>query len=204
MSRDCANVEERCIPWAIVHYANHLADASYSKGCDEKEVNLPRNEALKFLGHFVGDLHQPLHAGHKKDFGGNSIKVSFFGDPGEEDYPMNLHRVWDGKILGKGGLYYKKGNTSLNDSIDPQAAKKWANFRVLDWTNEAYHRAEQYAYTLPSGKQVPRKKGFKNGYDVRWPYQKRAFPVVREAILQAGVRLAFLINQAAAGKSVPD
>ena len=50
-------------------------------------------EALKFIVHFVGDIHQPLHAGYGKDRGGNDIKVRWFGGP------SNLHAVWDTELI---------------------------------------------------------------------------------------------------------
>src|SRR5258706_8469292 len=46
-------------------------------------------EALKFVVHFVGDLHQPLHSSDNGDRGGNDVKVDFLGRA------SNLHRVWD-------------------------------------------------------------------------------------------------------------
>ena len=52
-----------------------------------------RTEALKFLIHFVGDIHQPLHVSHARDRGGNDIKVEFFHDR------TNLHRMWDSGLI---------------------------------------------------------------------------------------------------------
>lgn len=52
-----------------------------------------KTEALKFLVHFVEDVHQPLHVSHAKDKGGNDIKVEFFHDR------INLHRVWDTSLI---------------------------------------------------------------------------------------------------------
>lgn len=51
-------------------------------------------EALKFLIHFVGDMHQPLHL-TGRDRGGNGVKVTFDGRN------KNLHSVWDTSLIAK-------------------------------------------------------------------------------------------------------
>ena len=64
-----------------------------------KNKSLPahvRLEALAFLVHFVGDLHQPLHAGDHEDRGGNDLKASYGVMPG-----YNLHSVWDGLLADR-------------------------------------------------------------------------------------------------------
>lgn len=64
-----------------------------------KNKSLPANvrlEALAFLIHFVGDLHQPLHAGDHSDRGGNDLKASYGVMPG-----YNLHSVWDGLLADR-------------------------------------------------------------------------------------------------------
>ena len=66
---------------------------------------LKRAEALRFLIHFVGDIHQPLHAITNNDQGGNCVPVAYFDDlpqlrnPQTESYAPNLHGVWDTNIL---------------------------------------------------------------------------------------------------------
>ena len=89
MERDCSHPERRCVTWAVRRYAEVLHDRTASRET--------RGEALKFLAHFVGDIHQPLHAGYADDLGGNRVAVNFFGDA------RNLHSVWDGAIVARGG-----------------------------------------------------------------------------------------------------
>ena len=50
-------------------------------------------EALKYVVHFIGDVHQPLHAANNNDRGGNDVAVTFLGQR------TNLHAVWDGGII---------------------------------------------------------------------------------------------------------
>ena len=73
-----------------------------------------RRDALKFLVHFVGDSHQPMHAGNRNDLGGNRFQVSLRTDLEPEAYARkhyvdgvmgtNLHSIWDYYILGVEGL----------------------------------------------------------------------------------------------------
>lgn len=61
---------------------------------DESLPTEQRREALKFLIHFVGDIHQPLHCGFSDDLGGNRYAVL------HEGRRRNIHRIWDTEILG--------------------------------------------------------------------------------------------------------
>jgi len=62
---------------------------------------IARTNALRFVIHFVGDLHQPLHVANNNDLGGNCVPVTFFGEPPKltnpqyEFYAPNLHGLWD-------------------------------------------------------------------------------------------------------------
>ena len=79
------NLEQGNVYSAVLGYAGQLADLDRSQ--------TERGEALKFLVHFVGDLHQPLHAGFAEDRGGNDLAVLYDGEV------INLHRYWDHQIL---------------------------------------------------------------------------------------------------------
>ncbi|WHI47083.1 S1/P1 nuclease [Microbulbifer sp. VAAF005] len=83
--RDCPAVG--CILKAIQNYQKVLADRSRTK----KE----RAEALMFIAHFVGDLHQPLHTGLLSDKGGNDVQVQFYGSE------TNLHALWDIHLVSR-------------------------------------------------------------------------------------------------------
>jgi len=86
--RDCP--EGNCVVAAIPAQAALLADVSLPAAT--------RTQALKFLVHFVGDIHQPLHAGHAEDKGGNTYQVNLDGKG------SNLHQLWDSGLLGTNRL----------------------------------------------------------------------------------------------------
>eukprot|EP00897_Mesotaenium_endlicherianum_P002093 jgi/Mesen1/1911/ME000143S00961 len=98
-SRDCYyhRVPNNCAAAAINNYTQQLQ--AFSSQRDDKWLSLLRGrgggssasynltEALMFLSHFVGDIHQPLHVGFTGDLGGNTIHVKWFGRA------HNLHEV---------------------------------------------------------------------------------------------------------------
>jgi hypothetical protein len=181
MTRDCGDPAKRCAPWAIKLYATVLADATKS--------TLQRGEALKFLSHFVGDLHQPLHAGRPGDLGGNRVFVSFFGDRGAEGRPINLHSVWDSRILGRANLRGPQNVDQLLAEISTADVSSWANSDVVAWTNESYRIDEEFVYSVPTGG------------DIQQAYYDRALSISKRRIQQAGIRLAHVINEAARGRT---
>ncbi|HEY0672785.1 MAG TPA: S1/P1 nuclease [Longimicrobiales bacterium] len=181
MERDCGDPIKRCVTWAIKHYATILADGSQHRTA--------RNEALKFLAHYVGDVHQPLHAGRLADRGGNRVKVSFFGDRGTRERPMQLHGVWDSRILRRAQLRWPQSAAELLREITTTQIAAWTNSDVVGWTNESYRLDEEFVYSVAEGSNI--------GH----VYYTRAVGIARERIQQAGVRLAFLLNEAARGRA---
>lgn len=80
--------------------------------------------ALKFLVHFVGDLHQPLHAGRGSDRGGNTINVQWFGQR------ANLHAVWDTGMIMTGHADLFRGQAQNADYSVPLARYLIDKFRT--------------------------------------------------------------------------
>ena len=74
-------------------------------------------EALKFLVHFVGDLHQPLHLGRKDDKGGNKVEFNWFGRK------TNLHSVWDGSLIESERMSYTEFSQYLQDKFESRKAE---------------------------------------------------------------------------------
>jgi len=72
---------------------------------DPKASAEERADALRFVIHLVGDIHQPLHDTTNDDMGGNCVPVTFFGAAPQErnllreTYSPNLHGVWDEGII---------------------------------------------------------------------------------------------------------
>lgn len=130
-------------------------------------------EYLKMLIHLVGDIHQPLHVG-RPDRGGNDVKVNWFRTE------SNLHRVWDTDMIDGTKLSY----TELAESLDqptPTQVQGWQRTSVRDWAMESIgYRPQVYDYG--------------NGR-LGYQYSYKYFGIVRERLLQAGIRLAGVLNE---------
>jgi hypothetical protein len=88
-------------------------------------------EALKFLVHFIGDLHQPMHMGRKDDKGGNKIEFNWFGRK------TNLHAVWDGALIENQKMTYSEYSQYLQDKYEPRKAE-FKKHDILQSVEAAY------------------------------------------------------------------
>lgn len=185
LDRDCGSLD--CVVIGIQRDARYVAEAPRAGRERERRVL-----ALRFLGHFVGDLHQPLHVGFKSDGGGNTIDVRWNTGTTIED--RTLHSVWDSAILERARLTDQVDDgRALNKEITAAEAKAWATFDIAAWARESFAAARATAYTKPDGTKV------QTNDTLSTPYFNAAQPLVREQLKKAGVRLAHLINAAAAG-----
>lgn len=151
---------------AIRRYERVLGDRSATRH--------ERATALRFLVHFVADVHQPLHVGRPEDRGGNGIEVSWYGKP------SNLHRVWDSGILAQIGL----SSTRLAEALDRKLhrrARGWRDDSLMEWVRESAAMRPQ-VYDVRGGKLG--KRYFESNRDA-----------AEQRLAQAGVRLAALLNR---------
>jgi hypothetical protein len=152
-----------------------------------------RNEALKWVVHVVGDIHQPLHAADNDDRGGNDVQVALAGvrTRGRE----SLHSAWDGELV-RLALDTRDRQRPPRD-IDALATSAAALVRRAgqgtpdSWASESNNLARSVAYRFPGfvcGR-VPQGIVVLDG-----AYQQQAEAVVRQRLLLAGGRLANLLN----------
>ncbi len=87
--------------------------------------------ALKFLIHFVGDLHQPLHVSHWQDEGGSKLKGTFMARA------SNMHQVWDSGLIRNAGLPWHEIAEQLERKVTPAERRAWSASHPLDWANES-------------------------------------------------------------------
>jgi hypothetical protein len=146
--------------------------------------------ALKYLLHFVGDIHQPLHASDNQDRGGNCIPVSLGGQR-----TTNLHSYWDTGVLSGLGTDPIVAAQKLEAEITPSQRQAWAAGTAKSWAQESYAVAKAAAYTIksPSGCENDRAPT-----DLSAAYQKKALAVAEEQLEKASIRLAWVLNNAAA------
>lgn len=165
-TRDCSN--GNCVTEKIKEFATVLAniDNSLKK----------RNDALKYLVHFVGDVHQPLHLGNQKDRGGGKIRLSYAGKN------VSLHYLWDGGLIDWEKESLLEYATRLNARMTGPEKSEWLSSNINEWANESRALALKYAY--PFEKMELSKK-----------YVSKGREILDQRMIQAGVRLAGLLNQ---------
>ncbi|HEY6350093.1 MAG TPA: S1/P1 nuclease [Candidatus Angelobacter sp.] len=138
-----------------------------------------RMEALKFLVHFVGDIHQPMHAIEDAK-GGNDIHISSFGSTQCGKYLCNLHAEWDSGLLEHSGRSEQEYVAYLEQMITTQ--KLQASGTPDTWANESLRLAKQ--------------AWLNDGASADEAYYRANIKVVDERLALAGLRLAAMLNDA--------
>jgi hypothetical protein len=152
---------------AILAQEKTLTDKSSSR--EQKVI------ALKFLVHFIGDAHQPMHISRAEDKGGNTIQLQY------DAKGTNLHSLWDSRLIDKEGLDYRE----LADKIDqatPEVARQAENTDPVAWIWESYQISSRLYPEI--------EKSNKLGED----YYKGHIGIVNERLELAGLRLAGALN----------
>lgn len=162
-----------CVVAAIDAQAAILADRS--------RPDAERLQALKFVVHFVGDAHQPLHAGYARDRGGNTVQVNLDGKG------TNLHALWDSRLLASAGL--KEDDYARKLRLDPQRLPTDTG-PVTPAAPAAWVEQSCEIATAPGV--YPRRA------KIERDYLQQYLPVAEDQIQIAGARLARLLNLAAA------
>ncbi len=172
LNQDCP--PRGCVVRAIERFRDELADRQRSLA--------ERREALKFLAHFIGDVHQPLHASYAADRGGNRLLVTFYGEA------VNLHALWDTSII-EASLSWRTFRSwryrakTLDRKTTDEERRIWGDSTPLDWAQESFDLARSHAYAAQAGD------------DLGDEYYQRNLPVVEKRLRQAGVRLAAVLNR---------
>jgi hypothetical protein len=166
--RDCP--QQECVVAKIDEFERVLADPQAS--------GRQRLEALKYVVHFIGDVHQPLHASNNDDRGGNDVAVTFMGQQ------ANLHAVWDSGIIGPAVKGDERAYALLlAGDITLVERQQWSAGNAVSWANESYSIAVHMIYgQLPHSGTLPDS------------YETEALPIVNQQLSRAGVRLAMVLN----------
>lgn len=154
-----------------------------------RDTSIPLREkvaALAFLIHFVGDLHNPLHAGDRGDRGGNDVKASY-GDFTARW--VNLHSIWDGPLAERAITT----PPSLERVYTPAERAQLAGGTSTDWSREAWAASRDIAYALALGDPCgPARERVTLTNDAI----ERAIAPQRLQVTRAGLRLARLLDEA--------
>lgn len=133
--------------------------------------------ALRMLVHLVGDLHCPMHMGHKSDLGGNKWQVQYFRSG------KNLHGIFDTDIVEGAHKWTHSEWAEEIDIASPAKVKAISEGSVEDWGKETYEVCKKVYETTPEGSKL--------SYD----YVNEWAPVIEEQFLKGGIRLAAILNE---------
>ena len=148
--------------------------------------------ALKFISHFIGDIHQPLHTGRPEDKGGVLIDVTWFGTP------MSLHSIWDSGMLF----------TGHSDILNPQQTPEQSSIAYAQYLVHLY--AGRFIFvssdidTWTNESMVIRPEAYNPLYTQdQKRYQSIHMVEIDQRILMAGLRLADTLNHIFANAPIP-
>ncbi|KAD3336874.1 hypothetical protein E3N88_32393 [Mikania micrantha] len=214
--RDChdsSGVKDRCVTGAIYNYteqlvtgynaSNSVVKCKHHRFFFNSFVNLKvethnilitdnLTEALMFLSHYIGDVHQPLHVSFTSDEGGNTIIVRWY------KRKTNLHHVWDSDMIESAmKTFYDKDIDVMISAIEKNITDSWSN-DISSWANctsgeevcpdpwasESIKYSCNYAYRNAT-------PGSTLGDD----YFFSRLPIVEMRLAQGGVRLAATLNR---------
>lgn len=167
-----------CIVDRITYWEERLAD--------QKLDRADRATALKFVVHFIGDLHQPFHAlGVGR--GGNDVRVRVFGESNcapptaPKPSPCNLHSVWDSRLIGHRDMDDDQYVAILRKVIVEQRWGSQPAGTPAQWAEQSWRLAKE-ALVTPNT-------------DIDEGYYRRHITVIDERLALAGVRLAAVLNR---------
>ncbi len=178
-ARDCK--DDQCVVAAIEKYTAILEDTKQSRDA--------RREALIYIVHFVGDLHQPMHAAGGQvrdektgemvpDRGGNSVKVRYLGSE------TNLHSVWDGALVDWGPAKVEDyADYLMTYEVRGRSLEELQRGTIIDWFNESHYAAVHDSYAIGNG-------------TLGGEYARKNIGVVYERLLRGGLRLRRVLEEA--------
>lgn len=144
---------------------------------DSKASDGTKSTALKMLVHLVGDVHQPMHVGHRSDRGGNKWMVKYFGSP------TNLHSLWDSKLVESAHKWsYTEWQQQIDRASFAEQQEIIAEGTPEKWCQECFVIATEVYNKTPEQSNL--------SYD----YINATTPIIETQFLYGGLRLADLLN----------
>ncbi|CAF3132987.1 unnamed protein product [Rotaria sp. Silwood2] len=207
-TRDCLN--NRCVEGALKNYSQRLID----NNCDYVQ----QQQALFFLVHFVGDVHQPIHCGFKGDSNGKKIigKLTLFfifslnlvlnfflGFFFNGENLTYLHKIWDTEIINVRinrhfqsdvNLYYEYLKSLIFNQF-LLINETYNDYKI--WIDESVDYVCKQVYFDDNNIKLSVSRNFALGEK----YFNRNWPLIDQRLAQAGCRLASLLNQLAKNRS---
>ncbi|MBB4855563.1 hypothetical protein HNP40_002970 [Mycobacteroides chelonae] len=168
-----ADIAENNCHYVPADNGNNVIEAIRTQSAilgDRSKSDAERQEALKFVVHFVGDIHQPMHDGYARDRGGNDIPLTYNGRS------TNLHSVWDSGLLNTRGL----NDAQYTQVIQSLPAPELGSTDPVEWA--------QATCQIAVG-------AYPNTSTIGTDYTNQYWPIADAQLRLGGERLARLINE---------
>jgi len=178
-TNDC---RQDCLPQAILTHQAVFTN-------NENTVNWQKTQALLFLGHWLGDIHQPLHISFADDLGGNRVMFSHLTTKCK-----NLHWYWDECILYKGKRSKEKWLTLLNNKWDQKSQPNWQREQVWQWADESYQLVKQVSLHYCQMDNNGNCSEFPGKIRLPQNYLKQHQVIIEQRLLLAAQRLTKLLE----------
>mgnify|MGYP003575844098 CR=1 FL=1 len=157
------------------------SDGTGSDACNPQETEpMTPAQALSFLVHLMGDLHQPLHVGGA-DMGGNSVKVNWM-----DRWSTNLHSTWDDEMVDFERFDYTQYARFL-DRASKADQRRWVSGNTIAYADEA-------VAMRPKVYEFPDDSGTPEVHRISYKYTGAQRDRMRQQLLKGGLRLAGVIN----------
>jgi hypothetical protein len=187
LARDASGLDGDCgvkSPCVVTAIAKDFAVLSSSTASDDQKA-----ASLKFLGHWVGDIHQPPHVSLEDDRGGNDISVI-------GACRGNLHSAWDSCLVMEAvGANIESAAIELLAAVTAEQAQTWKGSSPKEWANESFEITEslQTEYCVKHGDSCDKPDA---SVRINQAYIDANVPIVKEQLQKAGIRLANLLDEA--------
>lgn len=205
---------KNCITAAIQYHIKALLKPPSKTGPSSKKASSwEKLQALMFLGHWLGDIHQPMHVNFASDIGGNRIKVVMLDTVNKGNKYIkcnNMHWLWDECLLYRQTQPSKtyQNNKNLFARLYQTLSEQWESAPVSDWQKDSIYTWATESLTIARKPSVLYCTVNKNNYcmplsataqkkKLKLPntYQEEHQPILEKRMLQASVRLAYTLEQ---------
>lgn len=161
--------------------AMYIAEDTYK---NRNSTAQERENAIKFLVHFISDVHQPLHTGRVEDNGGNKVPVKWL------DLEMNLHQIWDSQMI------YLGHQDFLSVSTETEQVSNYTNYLLTKYkdfqiTPDLFLRYDDWIQES----MVPRSAAYAYKDEDEYSYTDRFLDIVDMRIYLAGLRTANVLTR---------